>query len=53
MLDFGFWMMNGGAERRGEAGHRLKKIGEDFFAAAAKNFLNFILAVYPLLSVAD
>jgi hypothetical protein len=26
---------------------------EDVFAAAAKNFLNFILAVYPLLSVAD
>jgi hypothetical protein len=33
--------------------HGLKKMGEDVFAAAAKSFLNFILAVYLLLSVAD
>jgi len=27
MMDFEFWMMNGGGERRGKAGHRLKRMG--------------------------
>jgi len=58
MFNFECWILNFGwgseaevAERK--AGHRLKRSGEDVFAAAAKGFLNFILAVYLLLSVAD